>query len=64
LEDILACVQKGCRAAAGNNEKIDETQMYLQAIGTSVDTPARSLLHTITDTREYLHKDFGLMIQG
>jgi hypothetical protein len=35
----------------------------LQTIRTFVDTRTKSLLETITDTREYLHEDLGVMIQ-
>jgi hypothetical protein len=44
-------------------EKIDETQVYLQAIRTSVDMLTKSLLETITDTREHFHEELSLMIQ-
>jgi fumarate hydratase class II len=44
--------------------KIDETHEDLQAIKTSVDKRTKSLLETIKDTREHLHKELGLMIQG
>jgi hypothetical protein len=43
--------------------KIDETQVDLWAIKTSVDTRTKSLLETTTDTREHLHKELGLIIQ-
>jgi hypothetical protein len=36
----------------------------LQAIRTSVDMRIKSLLETITDTREHLREKLGLMIQG
>jgi hypothetical protein len=44
--------------------KIDETQVDLQAIRMSVDTHTKNLLETVTDTREHFHEKLGLMIQG
>jgi flagellar biosynthesis component FlhA len=44
-------------------EKIDETQVGLQAVKMGVDTRTTSLLETITDMREHFHEELGLMIQ-
>jgi hypothetical protein len=44
-------------------EKIDETQVGLRTIRTSVNTQTRSLVETMTNTRGHLHKGFGLKIQ-
>jgi hypothetical protein len=53
VEDVLSCVdQKMQDLRKELAAEIDETQ----AIRTSVHTPTKSLLETITDTREYLHK--------
>jgi uncharacterized protein YoxC len=38
-------------------ETIDETEVNLQALRTSVDMRTQSLLETLTDTRDQLHKD-------
>jgi hypothetical protein len=45
-------------------KKIDESQVDLHAIRMSVDTRTKSLLETVTDTREYLHEETDLTIQG
>jgi hypothetical protein len=45
-------------------EKIDETQVCLQAMRTSIDMQTKSLLGAITYTREHLYGELGLMIQG
>jgi hypothetical protein len=42
---------------------MDKTQGDLQAIRTRIDTRTKSLLKTITDTREHLHEELGLMIK-
>jgi hypothetical protein len=44
-------------------KKIDETQVDLWAIKTSVDTRTKSLLETTTYTKEYLHEELDLIIQ-
>jgi hypothetical protein len=65
VADILSCVvQKAQGLRKELTEKNDETQVDLQAIRTSVDSPTKGLLQTITDTREHLHAEHGLMIQS
>jgi 2C-methyl-D-erythritol 2,4-cyclodiphosphate synthase len=44
-------------------EKIDETQVDLQAIRTSVDMQTQSLQETITDIREHLHEELQFEAQ-
>jgi predicted nucleic acid-binding Zn-ribbon protein len=44
-------------------EKIDETQVGLQAIRTSIDMQTKSLLETITDMREHLHEELQVKTQ-
>jgi hypothetical protein len=65
VEDILSCVdQKKQGFRKELVEKIDETQVDLQAIRTSVDTQTKSLLKTITDIRQRLYEKLGLMTQA
>jgi hypothetical protein len=64
VEDVLSCLhqkKQGLRKELTN--KIDETQVDLQAIRTSVNTCTKSLLETIIDIMEHLHEKLGLMIQ-
>jgi RNase adaptor protein for sRNA GlmZ degradation len=64
VEDVLSCVdQKAQGLHKELAEKIDETQVDLQAIRTSVDMRTRSLLETITDTREHLHEELQVETQ-
>jgi hypothetical protein len=51
MEDVLQGLCKELTV------KIDETQVDLQPIRTSVDMWTKRLLETTTDTREHLHKD-------
>jgi hypothetical protein len=55
--------QKAYASARNLPRNIDVTQVDLQAKRTSVDTRTKNHLETITDTRKYLHRDLGLMIQ-
>jgi hypothetical protein len=65
MEDVLSCFDKKTQGLRKElTEKTGETQVDLQTIRMSVDTQAKSLLETITDTREHLHKELGLIIQG
>jgi RNase adaptor protein for sRNA GlmZ degradation len=65
VEDVLSCAdQKTQDLLKQMVEKINESQVDLQAIRTSVDTREKSLFETITDTREHLHEELGLTIQG
>jgi DNA anti-recombination protein RmuC len=65
VADILSYVaQKTQGLCKELTEMIDEAQVDLQAIRTSVDMPKKSLLETIRDTREHLHEELGLMIQS
>jgi hypothetical protein len=64
VEDALSCVGRKTQGHRKElTEKIDETQVGLQAIRTSVDTRTKSIPETITDTREHLHQELSLMIQ-
>jgi hypothetical protein len=64
LEDILSCVDQKTQGLHKElTKKFDKTHVDFQAIKTSIDTRTNSLLKTITDTREHLHKELGLMIQ-
>jgi uncharacterized protein YtpQ (UPF0354 family) len=64
VEDVLLCVeQKMLDLRKELTEKIDETQVDLQALRASVDTQTKSLLETITDTREHLHKELQVETQ-
>jgi hypothetical protein len=63
VEDVLLYVDQKTQGLRNKlTEKIEETQLDLQAIRTSVDTLTKSLL--VTDTREHLHEELGLMILG
>jgi hypothetical protein len=65
VEDVLSCVDQKTQGLCKElTENIDETQVDLQATRTSVDMRTKSLLETITDTREHLREELGLMIQG
>jgi hypothetical protein len=64
VEYILSCVDQKTQGLRKElTEIIDETQVDLQAIETSVDMWTKSLLETITDIRVHLQKELGLMIQ-
>jgi hypothetical protein len=64
MEDVLSCVdQKTQGLQKEMTEKIDETQMDLQAVNTSINTWMKSLQETLADTRNNLYKQFGLMLQ-
>jgi hypothetical protein len=57
VEDILLCVgQKTQDLCKEFIEKIDETQVDLQAVKVSIDTWTRSLKGDIMDTRKDFHK--------
>jgi uncharacterized membrane-anchored protein YjiN (DUF445 family) len=65
VEDVLSCVDQKIQGLHKElTETIYETQVDLQAIRTSVDMQTESLLEAITNTREHLHKELGLMILG
>jgi hypothetical protein len=65
VEDFLSCVEGKTQVLCKElTEKIDGTQVDLQAIRTSVDTRTKSLLEIITDKREHLHEELSLMVQG
>jgi hypothetical protein len=65
MKEVLSCVDKKTLGLCKElTEKIDKTQVDLQAIRTVIDTWTKSLLDTITDTREHLHEELGLIIQG
>jgi hypothetical protein len=60
VEDILSCVgQKTEFLCKELIEKIDETQVDLQAIRMSVNMRTKSLLETVTDSRGHLQKGLG-----
>jgi RNase adaptor protein for sRNA GlmZ degradation len=64
VEDFLSCVDQKTQGLRKElTEKIGETQVDLQAIRMSIDMRTKSFLETITDTREHLHEEPGLMIQ-
>lgn len=44
-------------------EKIDETQLDLQEVKTSLDMRTKSLQESLVDTRKDLHEELGLMFQ-
>jgi 2-hydroxy-3-keto-5-methylthiopentenyl-1-phosphate phosphatase len=61
LEDAVSCVNQKTQGLHKElTEKIDETQVDLQAIRSSVDMRTKSLLETITDTQEHIHKELGV----
>jgi hypothetical protein len=64
VEDVLSCVNQETQGFRKElTEKTDEKQVDLQDIRTSVDTRTKNLLETITDTRDHLHEELGLIIQ-
>jgi predicted nucleic acid-binding Zn-ribbon protein len=64
VEDVLSCVdQKAQGLHKELSEKIDETQVDLQAIKTSIDMQTRTLPETITNTREHLHEELQVETQ-
>jgi hypothetical protein len=57
MEDVPSyVVQKTQGLRRVLTEKIDETQVDLQAMRTFVDTRTKSGLETVTDPREHLHE--------
>jgi hypothetical protein len=74
VENSLACVNQRTQGLGKElNEKIDETQVDLQLVMTSIDTSTRRLKGEVTDTkdchevlantRKDLHEELGLMLQ-
>jgi hypothetical protein len=64
VEDVLVCADQRTQGLRKElKKKIDETQVDLQAVKTSLDTQMKSLLETIADTRKGLHEELGFMIQ-
>jgi hypothetical protein len=64
VQGVLSCAdQKTQGLLTQMTERINETQVDLQAIRTYFDIRENSLFETITDTREHLHEELGLMIQ-
>jgi hypothetical protein len=64
VEDDLLCVdQKTWDLRKELNEKIDETQMDLQAVKSSLDMRMKSLQETQTDMGNDIHEELGLMLQ-
>jgi hypothetical protein len=52
VEDVLACVDQWTRGFRKElNEKIDETQVDLQTVNTSLNTRRNSLQENLVDTR-------------
>jgi hypothetical protein len=56
VEDVLSCVL--CKELT---EKIDETQVNLLAVKTSLDTRTKSLQETLADTKIDLHEEAWTM---
>jgi hypothetical protein len=57
VEDVLSCVaQKTQILGKELNENIDETQVGLQAVKTSLDARTKSLQETLVDTKNDLHE--------
>jgi hypothetical protein len=64
LEDVLSCVDQKAKGVLKElTERIDEPHVDVQALRPSVDTPAKSLLETITDTTELLHEELQVETQ-
>jgi hypothetical protein len=64
VEYVLSCVDQKTQGLCKElTEKIDETQVDLQAVKTSLDTRAKSRKETLADTRNALHEELGLMVQ-
>jgi hypothetical protein len=64
VENVVACVdQRTQHLRKELNETIDETQVDLQAVNTSLDMLTKNLLETIVDTGNGLHEELGLMIK-
>jgi hypothetical protein len=65
VEDFLSYVNRKTQGLCNKlTEKIDETQVDLQAIRTSINMQTKSLLEIITGIRENLPEELGLMIKG
>jgi translation elongation factor EF-G len=64
VEDVLSCVNQKTQGFHKELiEKIDETQVTLQAVKTPLDTQMNSLQETLADMRKTLHKELSLMLQ-
>jgi hypothetical protein len=64
MEDVLSCVDQKMQGLFKElNEKVDETQLDLQAVKTSLDTWRKNHQESLADTRKDLHEELGLMFQ-
>jgi hypothetical protein len=64
VEGVLSCVDQKIQDLRKElNEKIDEKQVRLQAIKTSLDTRKKNLQGNLADTRNDLQEELGLMLQ-
>jgi chromosome segregation ATPase len=63
VKDVLGCVDQRTQGLKELNKKIDEMQVDLHAVKTSLDTWTKSLQETLADTRKDLHGELSFMFQ-
>jgi calcineurin-like phosphoesterase len=64
VEDILASVNQGTQGLHKELNMKIETQLGLQVVTMSLDTWTQHLHEEIMDTKQDLHKELDLRIQG